>query len=192
MTYPTVAELKTWLGIAGSSEDTQVTIIINGAIATCEQLTNRVWVAATATKVFPVEYPYVDKTYKTLTFFEDLCTITTVTNGDGVVVAATEYDAMPLLAPYYQLKLRRESGKSFTRSSAGAGVSIAGTWGATTACPNDLKELILELATHRYRMRQNTNAGQVVTTSKSGIIAQPADVPQYIKDAFEDRKRSVV
>jgi uncharacterized phiE125 gp8 family phage protein len=191
MAYPTITDVKAWLNISGSGEDAQLTILLNGIIKYIELATGRVFVAASATRTFPIAYPYIDvrHTRRVLTLHEDLYSVSSITNGDGVVIAVTEYDLLGLAAPYYQIRIRPEAGKIFVASSVGAGVAVAGTWGATSDVPADILQIIMELTVYRYRLRQNSNAGAAMMVNKGGTVTQVAETPKYIVDALAERRR---
>jgi hypothetical protein len=191
MAYPTDAQVKTWLNISGSGEDALITLINTGAKAYVERYCNRVFEAASSTKNFPIRKPYVSADRRVLSLFQDLASLTSVTNGDGVAfTVATELELHPVDAPYYQIRIKPTSGKVF-QTTNDARIAVVGTWGLAATCPADIFMAILDLCQMQYLARMTGSAGAVQQIGQQGLIAQPAAIPATITDVLDAYKRYV-
>jgi hypothetical protein len=192
MTYPINTDLKTYLAITGSTEDSLLTTIINGAINYVERATGRDFVSASATRSFPCLPQFVDSGRKMLTTKGmDFASVSAIVNGDGDTLSASEYYLWPIGAltdgrPYYRVVLTDESGLVWTdRPSL---IAVTAHWGFSTACPAAIFEALLELGANMYRRRQTGNTGQVLQVGRA-VLVQPGDLSSTITDVIQAYKR---
>lgn len=191
MAYPTITNLKAFLGVSGSGDDTNLTTALSGAIALFEKKTGRTFVAAADTKYFSVR-KYVTMKGRRLSLFTDLCTITTLTNGDGVVVAATDYELVPLSAPYYEIWLNKSSGLYFWDGGDDTKISIVGTWGYSTDVPDDVAMAVLQLAKYLYNASKVTAGAVQATGRASGLTIPKQEMPKFTREIIEMYARKAV
>jgi hypothetical protein len=191
MAYPTVANLKTFLSISASTDDTQLGWALNGAINYCEKLTGRKFVAATETRYFSAKSPHVGQDKRTLFLHADCCAITTVTNGDGTVLTAYRKIGVDgNNAPWYKLVINPNEATFWQNGADGTEIEIAGSWGYSATCPHAIFEAILRLAAHNYRARSVGQGGAVTAVSKrAGLAVGAAEYPQDVIDAMMEFKR---
>lgn len=186
--YPVLAELQAFCGTSGDA--TVLQQILDGVQSWTEEYTRRVWVApAAADKSFPVKKPYV--TGLRLLFFRELSTIVTVTNGDGVVVAATDYRTNPVNdTPFYGLDLYSTSGVFWRSDGSGGMIVVNGKWGMGAAVPDDLFLAMLQLGKRKY-LGHATGAPGAVTQAPGGkgVIVNAADVPPELMQIFEGHRK---
>jgi len=186
MTYPTLAQCKTYMGVVGAADDTEITQMLVHAIKAVEKHTHRVFVGATATKTFFVRFPFVTRNGLQLNLYEDLVSVTTVTNGNADVVASGDYDLYPAI-PYYQINIRR--GKSVHWQSDGddTPISIAGKWGYAVACPDDIFLEIMRIAALSFRAKAE---GEGVAITRTGLIIDKGQWPPSTLAVLEEYIRS--
>lgn len=183
--YPTKVNFKTWVGISGASDDTLLDWLADGAAAFVERYCGRSFVdaAAQTVKVLP-EYPNLLGKYKRTLLIksDDIVSITTVVNGDGVTVSSDDYTLHPLDGPpYYRIELHADSGLRWWRGSDGAGVvTLTCTTGFAENVPDDIFLAILKLMSHEYRARSSGGRGMVQTATRAGLIIEPGKVPPDI------------
>jgi uncharacterized phiE125 gp8 family phage protein len=194
MAYPTEANLKTFLSISASSEDTQLGWALDAAIKLCERKTGRIFVAATETRYFSAKSPNVGRNKKVLSLFDDLCDITSVTNGDATAFTLnTHYRAFGTRgnnAPWYKLEILPNQLYSWQNGADGTEIAIVGSWGYSTTCPDAIFEAILRLAAHNYRARSVGQGGAVTAVSKrAGLAVGAAEYPQDVMDEIMEFKR---
>ena len=196
MSYPNLGNLKDYLVIAldNEADDATLTDILVNAIGFVEIYTDRVFVvAADSSEDFDVAAPNVHK--DTLFFFRDLAAITSVTNGNGDLIAASDYTTKKseVSATIYALKLTRKailSGAYWRYGSDGTAIKIVGKWGYSADCPDTIYEIILRLASLDYRARSAGQGGAVTALSKrAGLVIGAADVPKDIMFKLERFRR---
>ena len=183
MAYPAVSDLKTYLGTSSATEDTLLGVVLNAAIAWVEAWCGHDFVADSAQtiKIMP-DYPnLMDRARRVLLVRNwEIISVTSITNGDGEVVAAADYTLLPLSGPpYYKIELHADSGLYWTRGSDGAGfvTIVASSLGYTADVPNDVKLAILQIAAYMYRARGSGTAGKVATATRQGLVIQPDELP---------------
>ena len=190
MAYPTLAQLKTFLGVSTSDLDTPLTQALNGAIAYIEAACNRNFVKMSGeTRSFPVRYPYVFSGRRKLSVYDEFSGTITITNGDGVVI--TDYNLVPANGPYYYAVELKPGVTSFNDGGTGAMVTIEADWEQDT--PNDIFKAVMDLAAFEYRAGQQGSGGEVQTSARgSGLTVQSSDIPEHIQRVIELHTRVAV
>lgn len=207
MAYVTAANLKVYLGITETTDDTLLGTLIGAAQRIIDTYCGQSFEAsADTTRHFQANqyqggpgvgygygatYGYYKPSVSgggdalNLDLFLDapLCQITSVTNGDGVVVAAADYVALPLNdTPKYALRLRRASGLYWTYSDdiETDTIAILGRWSYSITAPADIVQACTRLASFLYRQRDNgLDIDRILQTA--GGIAIPPDLPRDVK-----------
>ena len=189
--YPTVAEVKTYLSASAATDDAVITQIVNGVVDFVERYCGHKFIEAAAQTIYvSPEYPNVLGRHRRVLLVRDydLVSVTTLTNGDAVVVASTDYRLLPLDGPpYFMIELDADSGLYWWRGSDGAGVvTIVGTTGwKTDAVPDAIFLGILEFCKHVYKTRSSGGEGPVTLTARGGVIIPPGSVPQGVLDKLD-------
>ncbi len=194
--YCSLEECKLELNITTTTEDSLLTSYIAVAQRTIEAPppigTGRVfeWAGAAVTRYVdaPVTFngdPGGPSYVLSLVDIGDLCSITSITNGDGVVVSASDYVTNPRYkTPYHEIRLKRFSGVVWTFADDPEGaIAISGKWSYSATCPADIARAALRLVVYLYRGRDNANADQAVQTDQ-GIIL-PAKMPADVRAILE-------
>jgi hypothetical protein len=186
MAYTTIEELSEYLGITSSEHGA----LLNDAIATAQA-----WVDAYTGRTFA---PAADSTRyfdencydgRILYLDADLCSVTTVTNGDSVVIAGTEYTTMPRnVSPWYALKL--DSASTYSWDGITGEIAIAGKWGYSTTVPAAVKQATTILAAYLYRRKDNLLDGDRTIIASGGTIL-PQTMPEDAAKLL-DGYRSIV
>lgn len=190
MTYPTITDLKAWLGITGATEDANLTVINDGVIESVEAHTGRVFVAASATRSFPVIDRYVKQNQRVLVLAGEITALTTLTNGDGVAYVVGDFDLLPVEYSFFTHIRLRSSVNQFSDNGDGSLIQVVADWGYSTACPADLKLAMIEHGALQYRVKTSGGSGQVATTSRQrGLVFEAGELPSRIMDVYERYKR---
>lgn len=181
MAYPTLADLKTWMGVPDGTQDTPLTTANAAAIALIERETRRKFVAAAATRNFRVQDPWVKRNNQVLNTFHEFTALTTLTNGDGVVITGAQYWLWPPEGPPYdQIELVPSAGLVFNDAASTTGrIAVNATWGFSADVPDDLRLAMLELGRALYESSKQGQGGQVVEVAK-GFQVIPAGLPQMV------------
>lgn len=130
----------------------------------------------------------VDQGLRRLWLDEDLCQITSITNGDGAAVSLSEIVTEPRNeTPYWALILKRSSNQVWTYADSPEGaIAITGRWGYSVAAAPDIAQACLRLTVWLYRQRTSSSGDvdrPVVTGDGVTILpsAVPADVMAVVK-----------
>lgn len=197
MAYATLAELKTYLGVGTTADDTLLSACLTRAQAYIEGQTGRVFEASgDSTKTLDADADVAadEQGRKSLLILPgDLCAITSVTNGDGAAVSNTEYVTEPRgSTPYWALRLKRSASVAWTWTTTPEGaISIVGRWAYSTSAPADVAQATLALATYFYRQRGAEATGMEPVMSASGVVMMPPRIPDVVKTVIAKYQRVV-
>jgi hypothetical protein len=192
--YCSLAEFKSFARITSTdaTDDGVIEDMIEAASRYIDDLTGRQFYASTETRLFSI--PRGDN-YRELWFDKDLLTISTLTNGDAVVIASTQYNLLPRNeTPKFALRLKESSSVAWEDDSSGNTefvISVAGTWGYSSSAPDDIKELALEIARNLYKSRFGENAEAVSTITAAGVVVTPKAMPSWGKDVIARYRRAL-
>lgn len=159
MAYIETSDLKLWIGATEGTDDALLLWCVTAAAAIIESEagTGRIWeVAADTTRTFD---PTRDVDGAVLYLDHDLCQVTSITNGDGVALSASDYVLEGVAGKrntsiYRQVRIKSTSTRSWTYTTAYENsISIVGRWGASVTPPTRIKQLAREIAAYLYRSR---------------------------------------
>ena len=197
MSYATLADLKTYLGVGTTTDDALLSQCITRAQGFIEAQTTRVFEASADTTrtldaladVWEDEYGFA----RVLVLPADLCQITSVTNGDGTLVSASQYVTEPRgSTPYWALRLKGNTTVAWTYSDTPEGaISITGRWAYSTTPPGDVAQACLALAAYFYRQRGAEATGMEPVMSASGVVMMPPRIPDVVKTVIAKYQRVV-
>lgn len=186
MPYPTLAEYKSWAGIASdqTADDTTLTRLIAAATAIIEGPqplgTGRTFLCAADTTRL-ADCPTDGGRLLPLWDVGELAQITSVTNGDGEVVPSGAYVTRPRRgAPIYALELKAGSSVAWTYADSPEGaIGIVGRWAYSVDVPADIYQAHLRLVDFMYRSKGGNSDTAVKTDA--GIIL-PSRLPKDVND----------
>lgn len=174
--YASLAELKTWLGISGSTDDARLELAIEAASRAIDTECSRTFYASSATLYFEADVP--DR----CDLNADLLSVTSIavdTTGrrDYQALGASDYELDPEAAPYRTIWIAPGSSFSFPIDQRRA-VRVIGSWGynATGSQPQAINRACLILAT-RYFKRKDAPFG-VIGTPELGFMRVTARDPE--------------
>jgi hypothetical protein len=188
MAYVTLSEFKFYIAeMTGgaqtsysTSEDALLQTFLNEAQADLETKTGRRFESVTATRRFGDESVYES----TLLLDDDLISVTTLTNGDGAVIASTDYVLLPRnRTPKHGIRLINSKAWVTT-----ADIQVAGSWGFSATPTEDVKRIVKRLAFFFWQKRTNTGENVVIGES---AIQTAAEYPADIKAAILLHRREV-
>lgn len=186
MAYVTLADTKVYLGIPTltTADDALITALIATAQATIDGYTSRTFEASADTTHNLDAIENVDG--RELRLDGDLCAITSITNGDGVVVTAAQYTTNPRnKTPWYKIRLLLSSGVAWTYTTDPEdAIVIVGKWAyseTAAACKEaDIPGACKRLAAYMYRQKDNAgDLDRAVIAGNATIL--PAQIPNDIK-----------
>lgn len=184
MAYCTLANLKAHAGISSSDKDTVLDKCIVWAQADLDRMTGRTFECDSSSESTKYFDAYDDVDDLTLYLGEDLCAITSITNGDGTTIASSDYITLPVnVTPYERIKLLGSSSKSWEVSTDGDSenaIIVVGYWTYSAAVPSNVEYATIRLAQHYFNTRaQDTDANRVVVL-ESGVRLLPVGIPQDV------------
>ena len=198
MAYITTAQLKSYLGITVSTDDTELGYIADRVTAAIDAYCHRHFEpesdhgpAASHTHYFTplLEVDGGDLLdWQTLNLRHDLAELTSITNGDGTAIAAGDVVLLPLnVKPTSFIRIKSGINKTwaYTTSPEGA-VQVAGKWSYSLDVPEDVKAAALRWGAHLYRLRTGaTSVPADITISADGSAFAsnriPSDVAQLLR-----------
>lgn len=178
--YATLAELRSdpalKLAAGETADDTLLQALLDAVKQLIDSHTGRLFALSTdTTRHYDARQ---DVRGSGLYLKEDLCQITSVTNGDGVVVAANEYTTTPKNAtPYWKITLLGSGGKAWTYTDDPEdAIVIVGRWAYSVTAPNDIKRANIIGAAALYRQSLSGDSDRPIIAG-GGTVIQPSQLP---------------
>lgn len=175
--YATLAQIVEYLRIESTDagDDTVLTGLLEAASRLIERMTGRVFAGASATRYFDTPGG------QELALDTDLVSVTTLTNGDGTVIAAGDYSLWPRnAAPKRAIVLKSSSAVGWLPDASGStdgAISVLGVWGYCAEPPADIQQACLLIAASLYKRRFGENLSSVSTLTAGGVVITPQDIP---------------
>lgn len=193
MAYPTLANIKSYIGNTLTSDDGVLDVLMAGARGFIEgpDGAGRVFdVAADATRRFDAERD-VSRDRRTLYLFDDLCQLTSVANGDGSAISLADLVTEPRNeGPYYALHIKRSSSAVWTWDDAPEGaIAVTGRWGYSVTPPADIAQAFYMLVAYLYRRRDNSGGSDRPMIGDGGVLIAPASVPREVMGVLMSYRR---
>ncbi len=180
--YTTVNELKTYLHITGSGDDTLLGDLVTRASRMLDDHCGRWFVAQEETRRYDAVGSHI--TGKLLLFDADLLSLTSLTNGDGSSISLDDVILRPVnWQPYFGVALKQSSGLSWAYTTdPEAAIEVEGEWGYSETAPEPIQQAALRLAAWLYRQRDTgAETGEVQVTDR-GVSIAPARLPRDVLD----------
>lgn len=198
MAYITTAQLKSYLGITVSTDDTELGYIADRVTAAIDSYCHRHFEpesdhgpAASHTHYFTplLEVDGGDLLdWRTLNLRHDLAELTSITNGDGTSIAAGDVVLLPLnVKPTNFIRIKSAVNATWTYSGSPEGaVQVAGKWSYSLDVPDDVKAAALRWGAHLYRLRTGATAvpaDVTISADGSAFVSNriPSDVAQLLR-----------
>jgi hypothetical protein len=196
MAYVTAAQLRAYLRISSTDDDALLGSAAAQAQRYIEAKTSRVFEASadTTRKFTPVmSWNNGDLTdSRTLSFDDDLCALTSITNGDGSSISLSDVELLPLnRRPAYAVTLISDTvAWTYSGSSPVGKVLITGKWAYSLTAPQDIYEATLQLAEHLYKSPDASAYTQAVM-STDGVPLIPPGIPARVNKVIATYARRV-
>lgn len=191
MAYTTYTDVKTYIGgIQGTGDDALLTVLIAAAQKFIDTFCRRTFEASSdTTRYIDAVGDHIRGRTLYLDDVGELAAITTVTNGDGIVVSSSEYTTIPRNStPYNALILLSSAGKSWTYTDDWEGaISILGKWAYSTSAPADIVQACKDIVKHMYRSRADD--GQDRTIISEGMVITPSQIPASALETLRAYRR---
>ena len=192
MAYATLEDVRGYLDIDGTGDDYLLQEALEDAASYIDHQTNRHFEAVTETRYYQVD-ALNDEDVFLLMVDDDLLTVTTLTNGDsaGTAIPDTDYWLWPRNSgpPYWGIRLYTDSSYSW-EFDTDEWVSVAGTWGYSTTCPDDVRRATLVLAAYLFRSK-DSQVFETTAIVESGAIAIPQGIPATVDRIIKRYRRGI-
>ena len=189
MAYCTLSELKLQIGITSTSDDTMLTSLIADAQALIDAQCGRTFEASSdAERTFDAVR---NVRGRLLILDRDLAQITSIINGDGTTITASQYTTEPRNeTPYWGIRLLASSGISWTYSTDPEdAITIDGRWAWSVTADDVVKKACLDTAHLMYSMRDNlVDATRPLLTGDGNVIL-PGEYPKSLRTLIALRRR---
>ena len=194
--YATLAEFKAYLKIptATTTEDTLLQTFLDEADGLIDEIVGVPSSALTATARIFDDPALIDG--RTLVFgrADVACAVTSVVNGDGETVAASDYYPLPRgELPIYGLTLTQASGLQW--DTTGGGVVVTARWANTTNANGTVDALVrgaaLQLGAWLYRSKDNVTELSRPVRTDDGMTILPMALPKAVLDRLAVRRSLV-
>ena len=193
MAYCTLAQVRSYLGIGSTeiADDVLISALIVRAQQAIDTHCDRKFEAASdSTRYFDVG---ADTEGRTLWIDEDLCAITTVTNGDSssTVITASQYTTIPRNdTPYYGIRILSSSSKMWEYDDDPEGaLSIAGKWAYSTSAPADVVHACVRLVAFLYRQKDTSADSDRPILTDAGVTIMPSSLPNDVRQILAPYRR---
>ena len=174
--YTSLNDLKTYLGMSGSTDDARLELAIEAASRAIDSECSRQFFTTSYTRYFETDDPL------RCDLDDDLQTVTSIAydstgKRDYIVLAGTDYELDPEVAPYRVIHIAPGSSVAFPVEQR-RGVRVIGLWGycAAGSQPQAITRACMILAT-RYFKRKDAPFG-VVGTPELGFMRVTARDPE--------------
>jgi hypothetical protein len=181
MAYCLPTDVIKYLGIDSGDDGTLLTSLIAAAQSAIDAKCHRTFEAAADTvRHVDAAGDHLRGATLYINHVGELCQITTLKNGDGVIIAITDYVTTPRTAPpFYALRLKSKSGLLWRWDDDWEdAIEITGRWAYSITPPASIKQACIMLAAFYYR--QKDVPFQDVTAVEQGVVIRPVGMPAAI------------
>jgi hypothetical protein len=183
MAYCTLADLRIYVNkeTDDTADDTLLEDYADRATAIVGRMTGRTFAAdADSTQRFDAVR---DVEGRLLLVRQDLCSITSVVNGDGNTVPSTAYVTEPRRGtPYYGIRLLGSAGYTWTYTTDPEdAIAVTGKWGYSTTPPDDVVQATVRLAIYLFRQRDNLGELDRTQVVGANVTVLPASLPRDVR-----------
>jgi hypothetical protein len=194
--YASLAEFKAYSRITStdSTDDGVIEDIVEAASRYIDSETCRHFYGSSETRYYSVPTLATVDDLRCLQLDDDLISITTLTNGNSVVLTTADYYLYPRnTSPKTQIWLKQTSSYTWMPGTSGDTefvISVAGSFGYASTAPDNVKQACMAIADSLYHNRFGENVSGVATITGAGVVISPADVPAFAAQVIQSyRKR---
>lgn len=178
MTYCSVSDVKTYLGIEDDEDDLLIGALIDRAQAAIDAYKGRSYESPSDTTLYFDAVADVDGSV--LLFGAHVAaTISAIKNGDGTTVSSGQYVTLPRNhGPFFGVKLLASSGVAWTYEDDPEGaIEITGRWGASVTPDANIVQATIRLTAYLYKQRDMINQGTDSERVADGVVIRPGKIP---------------
>ena len=185
--YASLDDCKAYHNIKSTNavDDSIISLMLESASRTIDNQTGRIWYTHTTTKYFDMPR----KHSSLLVFDEDCVSITTLTNGNGVAFASTDFVLYPYEGPPYDsLGLVDNPTMSWSYiTNRQKVISALGVFGRN--CATDIRDACLMIVVQEYHRRYGEKASNDSIVLPSGMVISPGQMPKLIEMIMANNRK---
>ena len=194
MSYCTLDDLKTYKNIKVDTKDVLLGQSIERAQAAIDTECRRTFESFADETRYLDAIDDVDGATLYLTVAGEICEITSVTNGDDTVLAATDYVTEPRTGtPSFALRLLASSGVTWLRKDNvdhENAIKIIGKWAYSLTAPDDITQACIRWAAWLFDQKDNAaDLDRPIIAGNATIL--PAQVPTDVFGYLRPYRRLV-
>lgn len=172
-----LAKLRNYQGIERDAKNSLLSRAVDASIKWIEAQIHRSIEPVAATKYYEQESIYPAP--YTLELDSDLLSVTTLTNGAGTVIPASEYTLLPRNSERFdRIKLKAGSSYAWEWPLDGE-ASVLGSWGYWSSLPANMEQAILRLGAFLYR-QADAQIFDTVANPVAGTIIVPQGIARDV------------
>lgn len=198
--YATLSEVKAWLKITSTdaADDAVLEDAVEQASRAIDLCAGRQFFASTETRYFDVP------SGRRLELDKPLLSVTTLTNGNAVAIASTEYNLWPKNGVRHWAIIMRQTSSIIWQPTSGgdteSAITLVGSWGDVSRVATDSESVMLIETSHKaclhavsdaYHKRFGENVGGVAAITGAGVVITPQGLPQDVRDMILPLRRMV-
>lgn len=209
MAYATLDELLDYMDLHDDNvNETLLQAKLTEAQAIIERVTERVFEASTDETRYVDYVPNETIDGRTLFLPDDLCRITSITNGDGTALTPDHYVTTPRMRtvlsgvvslpnspkawPWYEILLKASSSKAWNYGDdTEEAIAIVGRWAFSETAPADIKQATILLADWLYNQKDTLNDREDSAVNEHGIALLMAGLPMGVQSRISRYVRVV-
>ena len=191
MSYCTVTDVLDYLGIDDGSSISASLIEshIEAAQGMIDNYCHRTFeVGAVATRYVDALGDHIRG--RALYLDDELYSITSITLGDGTVLASTDYVTIPRnVPPFTGIRLKHSSDHNSWRyvTDWEGAIEIEGGWAFSETAPAVVREACISLAAFYYRQKDQPFTD--VTAVEAGVVMRPIGIPAHVRAMLDNGYR---
>lgn len=198
--YVTAAEFKVYKSITSSTDDATIADVLQAAQDSLDAFLNRIVLAdSDTTHYFDIGGESIEGLTLYVSDAGDLCSITSITNGDGTTVTTGQYTTYPKTlttnSPTIErVRLLSNSGVTWDYSTdyenAVAVTGKWGMWGDAANVPDAFRVSVMEIAAHMLEVRKS-QVFDTVAVPDAGVITVPSGWPATARARMQPWRRLI-
>lgn len=187
MAYTTLANAKAYLGIptATTADDALLTSFLAQVTNFVDTTCGYKLESTAGTRYYNLEV------IGNLSLYLDypLLSITTLTNGNAVVIPSTEYRLFPLnYSTKWEIRLKVESTYTWDFTNSDSLITVEGNWGLYSTVPDEITHVANRMIGYLYRQKDNANDLDRTVALQSGLLL-PSQIPSDVTSIILKYKR---
>lgn len=186
MAYGSVSDVKTYLGISGSGDDTLLTAIVARAKSVIDERMGFTFdVSADSDRYFDVRRSRdgLELPFDTWLAAAPTTILNKADDASPETIASGNYVMLPRNhgGPYWGLRLLGSKGYSWSYSDdPESGIKITGKWGWSATAPDSVVHAHIRLCAYLYRQKGTASELDRPMLTEAGVTILPSQIPNDV------------